>query len=210
MSKIKICGITNLEDAFASTNFGADSLGFNFYPKSKRYIKPEDAFEIIKKIPKEVKKVGVFVNSNLDEVLKISNFLGLDSIQLHGDETQTFVKKLRKQTGTEIIKAFRVETRFEPTVTKKFDVDAVLLDGFHPKEFGGTGRKFNWDIANEVKRIFPKIYLAGGITPQNIKEALKTVFPYFIDICSGVEIKPGKKDPEKLKEVIFQVKKIKK
>lgn len=198
MTKVKICGITNLEDALISAKFGADALGFNFYPKSPRYITPENAREIIEQLPPEILKVGVFVNESLEKIVEIAETAKLDAIQLHGEETPEFAKELKQKTNLEIIKAFRVSPAFKPEDVLNYEVDAILLDAYNPKEHGGTGETFDWEIAKKVKEIFPKMYLAGGLAPENVIDAISEVKPFAVDACSCLELKKGVKDPGKL------------
>jgi len=194
MTKVKICGITNLEDALLSAKFGADALGFNFYEKSPRYIAPEKARDIIEQLPKEILKVGVFVNESLDKIIEIAAVAKLDTLQLHGEETPEFAKELKSKTNLEIIKAFRVSLEFKPEDVTRYEVDAVLLDAYSPKEHGGTGETFDWEIAKKVRNIFPKMYLAGGLSHENVGSAIWNVKPFAIDVCSGVEYDKGRKD----------------
>lgn len=201
MTKVKICGITNPEDALLSAKFGADALGFNFYEKSPRYISPGKAREIIDELPPEILKVGVFVNESLDKILEIAETAKLDAIQLHGDESAEFVRELKRKTNLEIIKAFRVSEDFRAEDVLKYDADAILLDAFSAKEYGGTGETFNWEIAGKVREIFPKMYLAGGLSAENVLEAVEKVKPFAVDSCSALENEKGKKD--KLKTIRF-------
>ncbi|MCU1289433.1 MAG: trpF [Acidobacteria bacterium] len=198
MTRVKICGITNLEDALVSAKFGADALGFNFYAKSPRYIAPEKALEIIEQLPDTVLKVGVFVNESLEKIAEIARIAKLDAVQLHGEETPEFARELKAKTDLEIIKAFRVSPDFKPEDVTKYEVDAVLLDAYSRHEHGGTGETFDWEIAKKVQEIFPKMYLAGGLSHENIKWAIWQTKPFAIDVCSGVEEKRGKKDKIKL------------
>lgn len=198
MTKVKICGITNLEDALLSAKFGADALGFNFYEKSPRYILPEAAREIIDELPENVLNVGVFVNEDLDKIVEIAKTANLDAIQLHGEETPEFAKELKTKTGLEIIKAFRVSEDFKPEDVLQYEVDAILLDAYSSREHGGTGETFDWEIAKKVKEVFPKMYLAGGLQITNIETAIYEVQPFFVDFCSSIEIIKGKKSREKL------------
>jgi phosphoribosylanthranilate isomerase len=206
MTKVKICGITNLEDALLSAKFGANALGFNFYEKSPRYILPEKAREIIEELPPEILKVGVFVNESQEKILEISEIAKLDSIQLHGDESAEFVRQLKAKTNLEIIKAFRVSPEFQPEDVLKYEVDAVLLDAYSPKDYGGTGEIFNWEIAKKVREIFPKMYLAGGLSAENVLEAIEIVQPFAVDACSLLEEARGKKNSKKNEDFIFAVK----
>jgi phosphoribosylanthranilate isomerase len=205
MTKVKICGITNAEDALLSAKFGADALGFNFYAKSPRYLAPEKAREIIDQLPPEILKVGVFVNESLEKIAEIAAVAKLDALQLHGEETPEFARELKTKTGLEIIKAFRVDKNFNPLESLYFQYDAILLDAYSASGHGGTGEKFDWWIANATKKIFPKMYLAGGLAPQNIVDALNFIAPFGVDVCSGVEKTKGVKDGSQLGEFIKSV-----
>ena len=198
MTKVKICGITNPEDALLAAKFGADALGFNFYKKSPRFIEPEKVLEIVEQLPDEILKVGVFVNEDLEKIVEIAEKAKLSAIQLHGEETPEFAKELKAKTGLEIIKAFRVSPSFAPEDVLKYEIDAVLLDAYSEKEHGGTGGTFDWEIARKVKEIFPKMYLAGGLNDDNLIGAIDIVKPFGLDVCSGIEIEKGKKDKNKL------------
>jgi phosphoribosylanthranilate isomerase len=206
MTKVKICGITNLEDALLSAKFGAEALGFNFYKRSARYIPPEKAREIIEQLPANVLKVGVFVNENLDKIIEIACVAKLDALQLHGEETPEFARELKARTNLEIIKAVRVSPEFKPEDVLQYEVDAVLLDAYSPKEHGGTGETFDWEVAKKVQEIFPGMYLAGGLSGKNIKEAVENVKPFAVDSCSLLESEKGIKDSQKVKEFIFAIK----
>lgn len=206
MTKVKICGITNLEDALLSAKFGADALGFNFYDKSPRYILPEKAQEIIEQLPERILKVGVFVNERLEKIIEIARIAKLDALQLHGEETPEFVRELKQKTNLEIIKAFRVSPEFKPEDVLQYEVDATLLDAYNPQEHGGTGKTFDWEIAKKVQEIFPKMYLAGGLSEYNIKDAIKSVHPFAVDACSLLEKRKGKKDKWKISSFILRIK----
>lgn len=203
MTKVKICGITNLEDALLSVKFGADALGFNFYPKSPRYIEAEKAREIIEQLPTEVLKVGVFVNESLEKIAEIAEIAKLNSLQLHGEETPEFAQELKEKTGLEIIKAFRVSPTFKPEDVLQYEVDAILLDAYNPKEHGGTGETFDWEIAKQVQKIFPKMYLAGGLSGNNLMKLLRHFQPFAVDACSLLEKEKGKKDETKLRRFLW-------
>ena len=205
MTKVKICGITNLEDALLSAGFGADALGFNFYEKSPRYISPEKARGITDRLPEGVLKVGVFANELLDKIIETAEIARLDAIQLHGDESPEFVSRMRDRTSAEIIKALRVTAEFEPAESLAYDADAILLDAFSPDELGGTGDTFDWEIAARVSALNPRLYLAGGLKPENVYTAIEAVRPYAVDACSGLEIRKGKKDPEKVEMFIQSI-----
>jgi phosphoribosylanthranilate isomerase len=204
MTKVKICGITNLEDALLSAKFGADALGFNFYPNSPRCISPEKAAGIISEMPENILNVGVFVNEDSEKIAEIAELAGLDAIQLHGDETPEFVRELKEKTGLEIIKAFRVDEDFRPEDVLEYETDAILLDAFSKNDFGGTGKTFDWKFALQVNDIHPKVFLAGGLTHENVFRATKNY--YCLDTCSGVESNKGQKDRIKLINFISIVK----
>ncbi len=199
--RVKICGITNLEDAEAAVRFGADALGFIFYRKSPRYIDPREAGSIIRALPPFVTKVGVFVNETLEEVRRVREEASLDRVQLHGDETSEYCEK----TGAGVIKAFRIRVRADIEELALYDVSAYLLDTYREDTPGGTGETFNWEIAVEASSE-RRIILSGGLTPENVAMAIKTVRPYAVDASSGVESAPGKKDLEKMKKFIDEAK----
>lgn len=207
-TKIKICGITNVEDALLSAKLGADALGFNFYEQSPRYISREKAREIIEQLPKEILKVGVFVDESLENIVETAEIAKLDALQLHGKEMPEFAKKLKIKTNLKIIKAFRVSREFKSEDVLQYEVDAVLLDAYSGKEYGGTGETFDWEIAKKVQGIFPKMYLAGGLSAENVEEAILEVNPFAIDACSRLESIKGKKDFDKVKNFIQTAKKI--
>ena len=195
MAKIKICGITNYDDARAAVDFGADALGFVFFRESPRCITPEKAAAITSKLPVFVTTVGVFVNERAEEILKIIEDTGIDVIQLHGEESPDACRLSRR-----VIKGIRVKSleSLEPLARYQNLVSAFLLDTFEPHMPGGTGQVFNWDIAVEAKN-FGRIILAGGLTPGNISEAIRRVNPYAVDVSSGVELVKGKKDHQKMR-----------
>ena len=198
MTKVKICGITDLEDALHAVECGADELGFNFYKKSPRYISPYDAQVIVDELPSFVSKVGVFVDESINSILKTAEIARLDAIQLHGDESYAYVTDLHSQIKIEIIKAVRVDPGFDWVNTMDFDAHAILFDGFSKDEYGGSGNRFDWKIAEEAMVMIPYLYLAGGLNPENVADAIRTVRPYAVDVASGVEASPGKKDPKKI------------
>ncbi|RJQ55283.1 MAG: phosphoribosylanthranilate isomerase [Nitrospiraceae bacterium] len=200
MVRVKICGITNPDDAFAALDYGADALGFVFYPRSPRSVSPEDARKIISSLPPFVSTVGVFVDLKKKEVDDITCYAGLNIIQLHGSEPPEYCNDF---AGKKVIKAIRVKelSDLEPLSRYK-SASAFLLDTYSPGEIGGTGRIFNWEIAIEAKKS-GRIILAGGLTPDNIEEAIRFVQPYGVDVASGVEGKEkGKKDHKKLRAFI--------
>ncbi len=208
---IKICGITNLEDALKATDLGADALGFVFYEKSPRKMAKEKAKEIIDKIQdtrykiqtitRRAVKVGLFVDELEEKVSEIASYCNFDILQFHGDETPDYCKKFPQK----IIKAFRIKDKESLANIPKYEVDYYLLDAYSEVAPGGTGRTFNWDLAREAKKFGRPIILSGGLNPENIIEALGRVSPFGVDVSSGVEASPGKKDLKKLKEFITKV-----
>jgi phosphoribosylanthranilate isomerase len=198
MTRVKICGITNLEDAQIAIDSGADAIGFNFYRGSKRFVDERDAAVIIQRIQGAITTVGVFVNHSIAEILETQSIAKFDVIQLHGDETQRFVNELRSETNSKIIKAFRVSAEFDVESVDRYNVDAVLLDSFSTMEYGGTGNTLDWNIAAKAAARFSDVYLAGGLTPDNVALAIRKVKPSSVDVASGVESSPGKKDPIKV------------
>jgi phosphoribosylanthranilate isomerase len=199
MVLIKICGITNLEDAHAAVEAGADALGFNFYARSPRYIAPELARQIVEQLPKIVMSVGVFVNEELAQVERIADEVGLKGVQLHGDESVEYASALR---GRFVIKALRVREGFNPQSVSEYKTDAILLDAFAKEARGGTGRVIDWSIAREVSKFCPKLFLAGGLSPENISHAIAAVHPFAVDACSSLESVPGRKDAARVREFI--------
>ena len=199
--KVKICGITNQQDADAAIEAGADALGFIFHHASSRYINPIDAGKIIRTMPADVMPVGVFVNAPREEVLGVINDIGLGCIQLHGDETPLETQGF----PVPVWKAFSVRPNFDPGELKRFPVAAYLLDAYAKGLRGGTGQTFDWSIAQDAKR-FGRIVLSGGITPENVIEAIRSAQPYAIDVNSGVEVSPGKKDKQKLHRLFATIK----
>ena len=201
-TKVKICGITNLGDAFAAVDYGADALGFVFYKGSPRHITSRDAAAIIKKLPPFTTTVGVFVDEKPKNIEKIIRQTCIDVVQFHGNEPPE-----KCDCSRSLIKAIRVKSleSLDPLNNYKDKVAAFLLDTFTPDALGGTGQIFNWDIAIYAKQ-FGKIILAGGLTPQNVIDAVKMVQPYGVDVSSGIESKKGKKDQKKMRLFIETVK----
>ena len=202
-TRVKICGVTNWEDARWACEAGADFIGFNFYAKSPRYISPARAGKIIGRLPDGVAAVGVFVNERQEAVVEIARRLRLDFVQLHGDETPEMVAAVAQYVP--VIKALRVQKPFRTAQLARFNgASAFLLDGFDRKARGGTGKTFDWAVARRVKN-GRRIFLAGGLTPENAAEASRSVRPYALDVCSGVEAKPGKKDATRIAEFMLAV-----
>jgi len=198
--KVKICGITNYKDAAAAVDMGADLLGFNFYPKSPRYIAPKKAAKIINKLPAFIDIAGVFVNTSLEEIQQIIYSCQLNWIQLHGDETPEFCQSLGS-INVKTMKALRVKEKKDIEKTDDFFTDAILLDAFHPERYGGTGLTFDWNIVGHIGK---RIFLAGGINPDNAAVAAE-LGVYGIDVCSGIEAEPGKKDKRLMKKLFKNI-----
>ena len=198
-TKIKVCGITNIEDALLASSLGVDALGFVF-AESKRRITPENAKKIIDTLPPSILKVGVFVNEKEKTVKELAKICGLDALQFHGDESPEYTQKFKQI----VIKSFRVKDEDSLKVLSSYKVSAYLLDTYSQKAYGGTGEVFNWDLAVKTKQFGP-IILAGGLNPDNIEEAIRKVKPYAVDVSSGVESSPGKKDKHKLEEFVKRV-----
>ena len=196
--RIKICGITSHTDAFAAVEAGAHALGFMFYEGSPRAISPAAAAEVIRQLPPFVAKVGVFVDAPEEFIRQTISTCGLDTLQFHGGESSAFCS----QFDLKIIKAFRVRGVEILRELPAYETSAWLLDSFVPDQFGGTGAKFNWELASAAKKLGRPIILAGGLTPENVGEAVRHVEPYAVDVSSGVEAKPGRKDHAKIRAFI--------
>lgn len=201
MTLVKICGITNLDDALASIEFGADALGFNFYRKSPRTLDSDRARKIIQEIPPAIWKVGVFVDEPEERVKRLVVDLELDYLQFHGNETPFYCE----QFGTPHWKAFRLRDQKSLELMQKYHCDYFLVDAFMRDQFGGTGKTANWMLAQAAKK-YGKIILAGGLTDENVAEAIRIVQPEGVDVASGVESHPGKKDHAKLERFITNAK----
>jgi phosphoribosylanthranilate isomerase len=200
-TKVKICGITNLADAQTAIEAGADALGFNFYDKSPRIVTIQQAAAISKQLPPFVMRVGVFVNAPEDFVLRAISEGGLTMLQFHGDEPPEFCA----QFGLMSMKAFRIRDEKSLEELPNYQTDAYLLDAFSPEARGGTGEKFNWDLAVAAQKFGKPVFLAGGLTPENVAAAVKQVKPFGVDVSSGVESAPGKKDAAKVRAFIAAV-----
>lgn len=204
---VKICGITNTEDARAACELGADAIGFNFYRKSPRYIAPEEAGRIVDEIVAfDALRVGVFVNEETPgSIAQMALISGMNAIQLHGDETPAYCHALRELTDAQIIKVFRARDNLTLDEMARYEADALMLDAYAPDLFGGTGHVCDWTFARLAAETFPKLFLAGGLTPDNISQAIKTVKPYGVDVASGVESSPRRKDRDKMQFFINRV-----
>lgn len=195
-TRIKICGITNLDDARLAVDLGADMLGFIFYPQSRRSVTRETAAQICRQV--NVEKIGVFVNESAPVIQATLTACGLTGIQFHGDEPPSFCR----QFAAKAIKALRVRDAAALQTAAEYDVDALLLDTYTAAQHGGTGQTFDWSLAVQAKSFGRPIILSGGLTPENVREAIATVQPDAVDVASGVEQAPGRKDPEKLRRFI--------
>jgi phosphoribosylanthranilate isomerase len=203
MARVKICGITNIEDARAAIEAGADILGFNFYEKSPRYLTPEEARRIVEQLPEGVLGVGVFVNESGPEAVEHKALeAGIGAVQLHGNETPAFCARLR---GLMTIKALRVGPGYGVERATGFMTDAVLLDAYAADAWGGTGRTFDWSLARRTREAVSKLFLAGGLAPDNVADAVRLVRPFAVDVCSGVETSPRRKSFQLMRRFVEQV-----
>ena len=198
--KVKICGITNYDDAIAAVEMGADLLGFNFYPKSPRFVSPEKVTQIVGKLPAFIDIAGVFVNSSLEEIRDTIDQCQLNWVQLHGDESPEFCRQLLSH-NVKTMKAIRVKDQSDVDRAEGYFTDAILLDAFDPAKYGGTGLTFDWNIIGHIGK---RIFLAGGINPDNAAEAVR-LGVYGIDVCSGIEAEPGRKDHKKMKQLFDNI-----
>jgi phosphoribosylanthranilate isomerase len=197
-TRVKICGITDLADAQVAVEAGADALGFNFYEKSPRFVPTKTTAEISRSLPLFTLRVGVFVNPSAELVRRAIGECGLNLLQFHGDELPEFCT----QFGLMSMKAFRVRDAGSLEGLAKYQTDAWLLDAYASDIFGGTGEKFNWNLAIEAQKIGKPVFLAGGLTPENVAEAVRQVQPFGVDVSSGVESSPGRKDHAKVRAFI--------
>ncbi|HYP25088.1 MAG TPA: phosphoribosylanthranilate isomerase [Blastocatellia bacterium] len=205
--RVKICGVRSLSEAEAAVDAGADALGFNFWPESPRFIEPPLAHSIIASLPPFVSKVGVFVNEELGRIVETAASAGVDAVQLHGDEGPDFCARLRASDrfgGVTLIKAVRVEKEADLEGIGEYPVSAILLDSRVKGRFGGTGEHFDWRLAIKAKGFAP-IILAGGLRVENVREAIRSVGPFALDVCSGVESTPGVKDAGKVRAFMAEV-----
>ncbi|HAJ56981.1 MAG TPA: phosphoribosylanthranilate isomerase [Candidatus Omnitrophica bacterium] len=199
MTKIKICGITNYRDAAFSVFSGADLLGFIFYKNSLRCILPAKAKAIVQKLPKNVLKVGVFVNEAPEKVKKIADACGLDLLQFHGDESPEYLSSFKDYRT---MKAFRVKGKLSLKVLMPYKADFFLFDTYQKDTFGGTGKAFDWGMLKPLKKIKTPFFVSGGLTPDNVCGLIKKIRPFGVDVSSGVEKSPGKKDLKSVKAFI--------
>jgi len=204
MIKVKICGITSLEDALLCLEEGADALGFIFYPQSKRYLAPVSARSISLGLPRKVKKIGVFVNESPEQIVKTADYVGLDAVQLHGNESRNECFFLSSRI--KVIRAVFVSEEKDVKQALLYkDID-ILFDS-KTQEYGGSGRIFSWEYLKEYRAKQGRFILSGGLTSENVFSAIEMLHPYMVDVSSGVEFFSGKKDPEKVKAFMEAVRK---
>jgi phosphoribosylanthranilate isomerase len=197
VTKIKFCGITNLDDAERAIAAGAWAIGLIFWPRSPRRCEPDAAAQIAAAAKRRVEVAGVFVNATLGHVAETADAVGLTLLQLHGDEGPVYCAEAARRTGCKVIKAARVRSGADVQALSAFHTDYHLLDSFTAGVPGGTGETFSWEIASAHRGRMPVI-LSGGLTPDNVAAAIAAVHPYAVDVASGVELRPGRKDPQKL------------
>jgi len=203
-TRVKICGITSVADGQAAAEAGADLIGLMFYEPSPRYVSLDAAAGIARALPPEVQRVGVFVNPTTELVRRAIGECQLSLLQFHGDEPPDFCT----QFGLMSLKAFRIRDAASLDALPNYETDGYLLDAYSPEARGGTGEKFNWDLAVEAQKFGKPIFLAGGLTPANVAAAVKQVQPFAVDVSSGVESAPSKKDPAKVKAFIAAAKSV--
>jgi phosphoribosylanthranilate isomerase len=203
-TRVKICGITSVADGQAAAEAGADLIGLMFYEPSPRYVSLAAAAAIARALPPEVQRVGVFVNPTTELVRRAIGECQLSLLQFHGDEPPDFCT----QFGLMSLKAFRIRDAASLDALPNYETDGYLLDAYSPEARGGTGEKFNWDLAVEAQKFGKPIFLAGGLTPANVAAAVKQVQPFAVDVSSGVESAPSKKDPAKVKAFIAAAKSV--
>jgi phosphoribosylanthranilate isomerase len=191
--RVKICGMTNIDDSRHAAACGADALGFVFYPGSPRFVDPDQARRIIADLPPFISTVGLFVNETPARICEMVEFCGLDTVQLHGEEEPSQCHYPPRR----VVKALRLQDGMDDAVFASYQVSSLLLDAYVPDKFGGTGKRCDWDRAAEIAASY-RVILAGGLAPENVAEAVCRVHPYGVDVSSGVEKQPGQKDPEKV------------
>jgi phosphoribosylanthranilate isomerase len=200
--RVKVCGITNIEDAEAAAGLGAWAIGLNHHPESPRFCPPDIAAEIGAALKRRCEVAGVFVNSTLDDVARAAENAQLTMLQLHGEEGPAFCAEAARRTGCKVIKAMRVRSAADVRGAEAYRTDFHLLDAYRPELPGGTGESFDWELAAAHRSTIPLI-LAGGLRPENVGEAIEVAHPFAVDVASGVESEPGRKDRGKL-EAFFE------
>jgi phosphoribosylanthranilate isomerase len=206
--KVKICGLTAIEDALAAVSAGADAIGLVFYEPSPRHVSLETAAAIARELPEGVLRVGLFVNAPVALVARAASACGLTFLQFHGDESPEVCLRLGSHLGVKTMKAFRVRDASTLTLLPAYQTDAWLLDAYTPGKFGGSGQRFDWDLAVQAAGLGKPIFLAGGLTPETVAAAVRHVRPYAVDVSSGVELAPGKKDIQKVRAFIQAAKNV--
>jgi phosphoribosylanthranilate isomerase len=204
VTKVKICGITTVEDAERVAELGVWAIGLNFWPSSPRRAPRDVATEIAASMRRRLEVAGVFVNAQLGEVVRTAENVGLTMLQFHGDEGPAYCGEAARRTGCQVIKAARIRSRADIQALSAFHTDYHLLDSYTPGKPGGTGQTFSWELAGAHRGSVPVI-LSGGLTPDNVGEAIATVHPFAVDVASGVELEPGRKDPAKLRAFVEAV-----
>ncbi|MEK7749324.1 MAG: phosphoribosylanthranilate isomerase [Bacteroidota bacterium] len=200
---VKICGVTNVEDAQFALECGADAIGLNFYERSPRFVTMERALEIVSKLPEHKSKIGVFVNASRKRILEVIKTVNLSAVQLVGQHGPDDLVNFESS----VIKVFRVYPGFDVEVLRNYIIDAFLLDTYQDETYGGTGKTFDWNVAIKAKE-YGKVILSGGLNPENIEDAVKYVQPYGVDVSSGVELRPGRKDPKKIRDFIARARSV--
>jgi phosphoribosylanthranilate isomerase len=201
MTLVKICGVTSIDDARVAVEAGADLIGLIFYPPSPRYVTPERAQAIVASLPPSLPAVGVFVNEGVETITRIAHASGVQLVQLHGEETPA----LCQQLPWPVIKTFRFTEHVRPELMHSYRVEAFLIEGFHADLYGGGGARADWHRVAALHG-YGRIILAGGLTPENVRDAIRIARPYAVDVCSGVEAVPGKKDWHKVRTFIAHAK----
>jgi len=200
---VKICGVTNVEDAQFALECGADAIGLNFYERSPRFVTMERAQEIVSKLSEHKSKIGVFVNASRKRILEVIKTVNLSAVQLVGQHGPDDLVNFESS----VIKVFRVYPGFDVEVLRNYIIDAFLLDTYQDETYGGTGKTFDWNVAIKAKE-YGKVILSGGLNSENIEDAVKYVQPYGVDVNSGVELRPGRKDPRKIRDFIARARSV--
>ncbi|MFA5177692.1 MAG: phosphoribosylanthranilate isomerase [Candidatus Omnitrophota bacterium] len=203
MVKVKICGVTNLEDALAALFSGADAIGFVFYKNSPRFIEPLKARNISRILPKKILRAGVFVNAPGIKVKQAAKLCNLDILQFHGDESPGYCGQF---PGYKVVKAFKVAGKIDLAKIKKYKTYGYLFDAFSKNQAGGTGKNFNWNLLKNIDKISGQVFLAGGLNSRNVKSAVKRLHPDWVDASSSLESRPGKKDHKKIQQFVKSAK----